>query len=93
MFNTCECGCGLTVGEGSRYYNSAHRQRAYRARKRNQKRALSRYVQQELIGMLGEKEASKCIGYLNGVFGDKQAHEVNKAMMIIIAKFKSGLIA
>jgi hypothetical protein len=88
MFNTCKCGCGTPVGKSGTYVNQAHKQRAYRARKRNQRRALSKYVAGELFELLGDKTATDICRQLDHVAGDKYNYAVDKAMAIIIVELR-----
>jgi len=89
MGKSCECGCGLPVGEGKHYLNQAHKQKAYRARKRNQRRALSRHLSQELVLMLGDEKARQVFSYLNRIPTDKYNHELDKALVVILTAWKS----
>lgn len=94
MREPCKCGCGMPVGEGREYINDAHKQRAYRARKRIQKRALSKYISGELFTLLGDEKAHDVCGYLNQIAGDKYNYAVDKALAIIIVELRKakGLI-
>lgn len=88
MREPCKCGCGLPVGEGRYYVNANHKQRAYRARKRNQRRALSRYVAGELFELLGDEKATTVCKLLDTVCSDKYNYAVDKAMSIMIVELR-----
>lgn len=88
MFKTCKCGCGLPVGKRSDYFNAVHKQRAYRSRVRNQKRALSRYVVAELLFLVGEKKTDEITTYLSRVSGDKNQYEIGKALAVLVTAIK-----
>lgn len=89
MFNTCKCGCGTPVGKVGTYLNSAHKQRAYRQRKRNQYRALSRAVSAKLYEVLGSKKADEVCSYLNRIPTDKYNRELDKALLLLMTWFEA----
>lgn len=91
MFNSCKCGCGLPVGKAGTYYNAAHKQAAYRARKRNSARALSRAVSAEISALMGDKKAHDVFEYLNRIPTAKYNHELDKALLVMITWFKSEI--
>lgn len=93
MRDSCKCGCGLPVGEGKLYVDKNHKQRAYRARIRNQKRALSRYVASELFDLFGDDIATAIVRQLNIVCSDKYNYAVDKAMAIIITEIRKSKAA
>lgn len=86
--NSCKCGCGLPVGEGREYVDRNHKQRAYRARGRNQKRALSKYISVEINSLLGEEKANKVFHHLNQVAGDKYNYEIDKALVVLVTELR-----
>ena len=90
MREACKCGCGLPVGEGREYVNANHKQRAYRARQRNQKRALSKYIAAEIFELLGDEKAHEVCRNLDVVCRDKYNYAVDKAMAIIIVELRKA---
>lgn len=89
MRNACGCGCGLPVGEGHVYVDQNHKQRAYRARIRNQRRALSRYVAGELFELIGDEKATQVVKLLDTVCYDKYNFAVDKAIAILIVEIRT----
>lgn len=90
MQEPCKCGCGMPVGQGRDYVNTNHKQRAYRARCRNQRRALSKYISGELFALLGEDTATQVCNYLNEVSGDKYNYAIDKAMAIMVTEIRKA---
>jgi len=91
MREACKCGCGMPVGEGRDYVDANHKQRAYRARCRNQKRALSKFISGEISSLLGDEKANEIFRYLNVVAGDKYNYAVDKAMAIMVTELRKAL--
>jgi hypothetical protein len=84
MMNTCQCGCGLPIGQGRKYLSDAHKQKAYRQRKRSSYRALSRYVGEQMVMMMGEEKANEAFAYLDQIPTDKYNRVLSKALAVVM---------
>jgi len=88
--NTCQCGCGLPAGEGKRYLNNAHKQRAFRIRKKQSSRAMARFAADLIWKMFPEDKAAQISELLSTVKTPKAIDSVGAAIYLMLTEVNSG---
>ena len=87
--NTCQCGCGMPAGEGKRYLNDAHKQKAYRTRKRQSARSMARFAGDLIWKTFDEDKAAQIAELLSAVKTPKAIDSVGAAVYLMLTELIS----
>ena len=88
--NTCECGCGLPAGEGRKYVNAAHKQKAFRQRKKQASRNMARFAADLIWKMFEEQKAQQISELLEEVKTPKAIASVGAAIYLMLTEINRG---
>lgn len=87
--NACECGCGLPAGEGRKYLNNSHKQKAFRQRKRQKARAMARFSADLIFKMFDPDIAMQVRELLGVLKTPQQVDSVGAAIYLMLTELNS----
>lgn len=90
MMNSCQY-CGKPARVGCKFCRPACKQADYRKRKREQSRALSRFISNEFVELMGDEKAAEVFDKLEAIVFDKQINELNQALALITLEWRKQI--
>lgn len=84
--NVCECGCGQPAGEGRKYVNNAHKQKAFRQRKRQKSKRMAKFAENLIWKMFDEDIAAQVSELLGTLKTPQHIDNVGAAIYLMLTE-------